>query len=147
MKAIKIYTHDIPSSIDRVCDIVNNTLEYLNDVCKNLDDDTLFETRVILNELVLNAIKHGNNEDIRKHVKLTAGISRDRCIFFIVEDDGEGYDYRRVMLEERKTKADNALHNLKETGRGILIVKHLCEKVCFNEKGNKIIVLKRLNNH
>jgi serine/threonine-protein kinase RsbW len=144
LETVKVYNGDIPSSIDGVCGLINDTLEYLKDVCTHLNEDILFEMRVILNELMLNAVKHGNNGDAEKHVKLTAGISGDRCIFFVVEDDGEGYDYRSIMSDEQNVKADNKLFNMKETGRGILIVRNLCERICFNEKGNKIVVLKRL---
>jgi serine/threonine-protein kinase RsbW len=38
----------------------------------------------------------------------------------------------------------NDICNLEETGRGMIIVERLCDKVEVNRKGNRITVVKKL---
>lgn len=118
----------------------------LNGICEltdNLDNEILFEVKVILNELFSNAIKHGNEFSNEKHVDISAGVRSDKYIFIIVEDEGEGFDYKYALGQEI-TELDH--NDPEETGRGILIVKNLCDRVFFNDKGNRITVFKRIRN-
>ena len=73
-----------------------------------------------------------------------AGITANGYCYFVIEDEGDGF-----------TKYDNQscctgivdiddLYNLKESGRGILIVNSLCDKVKFNKRGNKVVILKKV---
>lgn len=131
--------------MELVCQIVGEIIDYLRKNIGNMDDGILFEIRVILNEVVSNAIKHGNKNNLDKNVKISSGITEDGFCYFIVEDEGEGF-----------TKSDNQfcctgivdyddLLNLKESGRGILIINSLCDKVKFNKKGNKVVILKKVS--
>jgi len=141
----------IPSNVDIVGITVKEIIQYLEAVCGYIDDDVLFDLRVILNELILNAIIHGNKADMNKYVKITTGLAKGNYIYMVVTDDGEGYDYEYLLKKCEILKKcevpydDYNINYLSETGRGILIIKSLCEKVKFNEKGNKVVVLKKLN--
>jgi len=109
-----------------------------------LNECDLFEVKVILNELILNAIKHGNKEDDKKFIKICAGLKNQRDLFIVIEDSGEGYDYNDVLAIPVCTGSEQEICDLKETGRGLLIVKNLCDKIKFNKKGNKVIVVKSI---
>ncbi len=135
----------IQSNIDLVGREVKEILRFINNSYnRHIEEDIMFELRVILNELMVNAVIHGNKNDLSKHVRISFGITDRNNVFFTVEDDGEGYDYKFLLdgLEESTRKI--AFENLKDCGRGILIVKGLCEKMEFNKKGNRIFVMKQL---
>lgn len=140
------YSSNIPSDIKYVGVKVDEVIHYLESLCDNIDDGNLFESRVILNELLLNAVRHGNREDCTKSVAISAGVTKGGEAYFIIEDEGEGYDYQCLM--ERKHVPLDAMEvcSLKENGRGILIVLNLCDRIKFNKKGNKVVILKKLHN-
>lgn len=144
MKAICTYNRCIQSRMELVCQIVGEIIDYLQKNIENLDDCTLFEIRVVLNEVVSNAIKHGNKNDLDKNVKISAGIIADGYCYFVVEDEGEGFTkYNNQFCCTGIVDSDD-LCNIKESGRGILIVNSLCDKVKFNSKGNKVVILKKV---
>lgn len=140
MKVSKLYDFSINSALCNVCQSVNNIVDFILDRYGPVRDDILFEIKVILNELLLNAIIHGNKEDKTKRVKVRTGIDND-FVYFIIEDEGEGFNFNCSSQPEECLD----ISDLKESGRGILIVKNLCDKVKYNTKGNKIVVLKKLN--
>lgn len=142
---MKTYNRIFSSSINNVGFAVKEILGKLEDSCGPLMDCTLFELTVVLNEIVLNAIKHGNKEDESKNVKITTGITENGFVCFIVEDEGCGYDYDNACSENISNIDANDICNAMESGRGIFIVKNLCDCVKVNSKGNKIVVLKKLS--
>jgi serine/threonine-protein kinase RsbW len=144
LKKTKIFNCKIPGNINNVRNVVKNVINYLQDFYGPIDDCTQFEIKVILNELVLNAVKHGVKEDDNKHVEVTASITRDNCALLVIEDEGDGYDYRCLLNCICPQHETGNIFDAKETGRGILIVKNLCDNMTFNKKGNKITVLKKL---
>ncbi|MFA5144315.1 MAG: ATP-binding protein [Candidatus Omnitrophota bacterium] len=104
--------------------------------CK-VTDDKLFEIKLCVEEAVRNAIVHGNKLDGKKLVKVSYWVDGDRFIIEI-EDAGEGFDPRKVP---DPTVNSNML---KESGRGMFIIRKLMDKVDFNSKGNKIRMEKKL---
>jgi serine/threonine-protein kinase RsbW len=139
-----IYDKNIPSSIDNIYPAVYDLMRNLQDTCEKINDNILFEIRVILDEMILNAIKHGNKEDYNKFVKIKAAISKDTELLISVEDSGEGFDHKRLCEAEDNLQNVIDIYNLKETGRGILIIRKLCEKLSFNKKGNRVVAVIRL---
>jgi len=105
-------------------------------------DETVFDLRVILNEVLINAIMHGNHEDASKNVKIDAGITENGDVFLIIEDEGAGYDYSEICSRnESLSEADY----MNESGRGMMIIKGLCDRVKVNKKGNKIVIVKKID--
>ncbi len=142
----KTYENWIASDVREVCRIEKEVIEYLQGELGSIEEDSLFELKVILNELTVNAIRHGNRCNPLKYVKVTSGIGKDSFVYVIVEDEGEGYDYKSLISSHDKTFDDLVeSFDFKENGRGIMIVKNLSNSIKFNVKGNKIIVLKKLN--
>lgn len=144
MKTSKVYNNRIPSDINCICRVIKEIVDFLQNYFGAVEENSLFELKVILNELLLNAIKHGNKEQFNKYVKITAGIDYNHHVYLIIEDQGEGYNY--TCLEQSNLPCDEILDicNMKETGRGILIVKNLCDNVRFNKRGNKIVIIKSI---
>jgi serine/threonine-protein kinase RsbW len=141
LNTLKIFNSSISGNVDNIKATVNSILYNLKNVCAGIEEDCIFELKVILNELLINAIKHGNKEECGKQVKVTAGLSENGYAVLIIEDEGEGYNY----ISENNFYNFNDLNQIKETGRGILIIKNLCDRVKTNNKGNKIVVLKKIN--
>ena len=141
---MEIYNLVIGSNFSNICGAVNKIIDYLLVHYGKIDECSIFEIKVILNELISNGIKHGNMENSHKSVKIGTGITNGGYAFFLVEDEGEGYDYKNLFQKKCSPEDIFNLEDVKETGRGIMIVKNLCDRIRFNRKGNKVIVLKKL---
>ncbi len=143
-KMIKAYDGSIISSIESIGAAVSDVIGYIRANYGPLGECTQFELTVILNELVLNAVKHGNREDESKRVRIKAGVTDSGFACLTVEDEGCGYDYDCLCKNKADCAGEEDICNILESGRGILIVKNLCDQVKVNDKGNKIVVLKKL---
>ncbi len=94
------------------------------------DEDELFDIKLILNELLVNGIIHGNNSDINKNVELSICVKED-CLNIVVRDEGKGVD--RVNRDPKELRCN---------GRGLLIVESLADDMKIN--GCEISVYKNL---
>jgi len=122
-------TIEFPSIVDNIkiveSFIDNSKEEY------NISDDLYGNILIAITEAVNNAIQHGNQNDKEKIVKLTCATSPSE-ISFVVEDEGHGFDYHTLP---DPTSADNIL---KPDGRGIFLMKHLCDVLKFEDQGKKV---------
>jgi serine/threonine-protein kinase RsbW len=96
------------------------------------------DLRLILSELLYNAVIHGNREDSRKHVQVEIRALADR-IYVSIRDEGQGFNYRQALEE---ANSESAL--LSEHGRGMVLVCSLTENLSFNESGNQVSFEMRL---
>ncbi|MDP4182510.1 MAG: ATP-binding protein [Bacillota bacterium] len=144
MKTNWFYNSKITSDITNIRSVIDEILgKLINLSCVNNEVEAIYDIKVILNELIINAIKHGNKYDYDKFVKVSAAFVNDEYILFIIEDEGEGYCYSDLELSNISSDPIDCC-SFFEGGRGLMIVNCLCEKIKFNKKGNKIIVLKKL---
>ena len=88
-----------------------------------------------LQEAITNAIIHGNKLDENKFVNIS--YYRNGKIKIIIEDEGEGilqenqyYDISRIGKEDI----------LKESRRGIMLMKHFCDEVIFNKNSVTLVI-------
>ena len=125
----------IPSEIGRIREVSFGILKWLKP--RELDDSTLFDIRLCVEEAVRNAITHGNNNDKSLNVLIGYWIEDDRLIIE-VEDEGAGFDLSKVP---DPTIDENIM---KGSGRGVYLVHKLMDKIEFNERGNKVRLIKRL---
>lgn len=98
---------------------------------------------ISLEEMIRNAITHGNGMDAKKSVSVTVDIDCQQAVFSIA-DEGGGFDPSVVadpvkvleqLLDEDNT--ENYTH-----GRGIWIARHYMDSVEYNKKGNKVLLRK-----
>lgn len=108
-----------------------------------LEDDEVFEIKLILNELVSNAFIHGNKGSAKKYIELDIKEVDPFSLKISVNDQGEGWNYHTVLNKFDSSKPNIALD---EHGRGLIIVSNLCESLVFNEKGNGIEIVKKVGN-
>ena len=91
-----------------------------------LDEDAVHWVSVSVRESVINAIKHGNREDRRKHVVVEfvlAPRSEPREFVVQVLDEGEGFDPDEVA---NPLDPENVL---KSSGRGIFFMRNFMDDV------------------
>lgn len=133
MKSIKI---SIPSLIENIT-IVESFIDNAKDKFQ-INDDIYGNIMISVTECVSNAIIHGNQEDKRKFVKLEL-LFLDDQIKFIIMDEGEGFDYKQLT---DPTSPENLE---KSGGRGVFIMKHLCDEVAFEQEGKKVTLTFYMN--
>lgn len=113
-----------------------------------LFDYTINDIEQILittSELLLNAIKHGNNLDDTKSVNIDYKIT---CKDFLltVEDEGNGFDESRIPDPTDHNRLKTLLDEDKEEsythGRGVWMVKKFMDKVTFSKGGRMASVSK-----
>jgi len=144
VRSLGFYSSSVPSTINSIRIVVEELIGSLQRECGVLEESILFELKVILNELLINAIRHGNLEDESKGVKINAGIGAHGKLYIIIEDEGCGFDYVNICDQLKPFCEDTQTSDMAESGRGILILRGLCDKVKVNSKGNKIVVLKEI---
>jgi serine/threonine-protein kinase RsbW len=100
-------------------------------------DESIRKMKIILTELLANAIDHGNKKNHSKKVTIGHVINRKKAVVSIL-DEGNGFDPRSI--------ADPTLpENLgKSSGRGLFIVTKYVDKLEFNSLGNRVTVTKNL---
>jgi len=123
----------IPSETKYIREISSKILKILE--ARHIDESALFDIRLCVEETVRNAIEHGNHKEKKSRVRISYRISGD--IFTVeIEDEGAGFDHRTLP---DPTHGDNLMKN---SGRGVYLVRRLMDKVEFNEKGNKVKLTK-----
>ena len=93
---------------------------------------------VALDEAFVNAVKHGNKFDAHKLVRITADVSPEEARFTI-EDQGDGFDVAEIPdpLDPQNL--------FKTSGRGVLFIYNIMDEVKYNERGNRLTMVKRKN--
>ena len=103
-----------------------------------MNEDQAADLRLVFNELLMNAVVHGNRLDSLKKVNIEIEVEGG-LIYSRVTDEGTGFDYHKMLTEW------NAEDNLfDDHGRGVLLAYHMTDKFKFSEKGNVIEFYKRL---
>ena len=119
----------IPSIIENI-----RIIESFIDNAKNklgLNDDIYGNIMIAVTESVNNAIIHGNKSNRNKNVQISLTINDD-ILKFIIEDEGEGFDYKNLPDPTAPENID------KTNGRGIFLMKHLSDEVNFLQNGRVV---------
>jgi serine/threonine-protein kinase RsbW len=125
---------ELPSDVS----LMNGVLQYLIERVAKLgvikpERSNLF---IALDEAFVNAVKHGNKNDPTKLVRITAELSPQEARF-TVEDEGEGFDVEQIPDPR---DPDNLF---KASGRGVLLIYNIMDKVEYNARGNRLTMIKR----
>ncbi len=108
-----------------------------------LDDDSVHWVSVAVRESVINAIKHGNCNDVRKRVQVEFTSLQDGGgpgIAIVVRDEGCGFD--PAMLAD-PLAPENLL---KAHGRGIFLMRSFMDEMTFQrveQGGMQVRMVKR----
>lgn len=126
MNSINIQIPSLSENIRIVESFIDNAKEKYK-----LDDDIYGNVMIAVTEAVNNAIKHGNKSDKSKMVSLGLTLS-DNKIEFNILDEGTGFDYNNLPDPTSPENID------KTGGRGIFLMKHLCDEVSFKDNGRGV---------
>jgi serine/threonine-protein kinase RsbW len=126
VKSIKIEIPSISDNIRIIESFIDNAKEKFH-----LDEDIYGNIMIAVTEAVNNAIKHGNRNDSSKNVSLSLNLN-EGLLKFIVEDQGSGFDFHKLP---DPTSPENIS---KPGGRGIFLMKHLSDEVCFKDSGKVV---------
>jgi serine/threonine-protein kinase RsbW len=129
------------SSAFEMLDFVQVVSDHLSRTV-GLDDDALHWVSVAIRESVINAIKHGNRNDARKHVFVEFETVRADVpeLLIRVRDQGEGFDPDTLA---NPLDPENLL---KSSGRGIFLIRNFMDDVQLHrlpQGGMEIYMVKR----
>lgn len=127
------------SDFCKVKKIVNDILSFISQV--DISEEELFDMKLMLCELIFNAIIHGNRQNNQKNVYVSVEI-KDGAILTAVSDEGSGFDYTNFI---KTLSTESNLYN--ENGRGIRLILSLADDVSFNKNGSEIKFLKKVTIH
>lgn len=125
---------ELPSDVS----LMNGVLHYLLERVAKLgvikpERSNLF---IALDEAFVNAVKHGNKNDISKLVRITAELSSKEARF-TVEDEGDGFSLQDIP-DPRDPE-----NLFKTSGRGVLLIYNIMDEVEYNARGNRLTMVKR----
>ena len=120
---IQIQIPSLPENIRIVESFIDNAKDQYK-----LNDDIYGNIMIAVTESVSNAIVHGNQSNSKKSVHLQLALEKS-LIRFTVEDEGNGFDYTNL---DDPTLSENLS---KPGGRGIFLMKNLCDEVSFKKDG------------
>jgi serine/threonine-protein kinase RsbW len=125
---------EFPSALS----LMHSVLSYLTKRVEKLgvidaEDSHLF---IALDEAFVNAVKHGNQFNPEKNVRISVDVSPKEASFTF-EDEGEGFDVAKIPDPR---DPDNLF---KTSGRGVLIIHNVMDAVQYNERGNRITMIKK----
>ncbi|MBM4000476.1 MAG: ATP-binding protein [Planctomycetes bacterium] len=97
--------------------------------------DEVFGVHLALEEALMNAIKHGNQLDANKSVHVRTEVCRE-WIRIEIADQGDGF----VLSDVPDPTLDENLDL--PSGRGLMLIRTFMTSVEYNEKGNRVTMVK-----
>jgi len=86
---------------------------------------------VVLREMLINAVEHGNFNRYSRRVQCRVEVLADGLVAMAVEDEGDGFDWRRLDLslppDPRQVRK-----------RGLPLISAYSRHLTFNAKGNRV---------
>lgn len=119
----------LPSDFASLVEVEN----LIDKVCSDLgvQEDAYGNVLIAVTEAVNNAIQHGNEENSNLFVDVAVG-DKETEFCFRIKDEGIGFDFNSL---QDPTSPENLL---KESGRGIFLMRNLADDVEFDGVGNSV---------
>ena len=102
-----------------------------------VSDGDLPDLQLALEEGLANAVKHGNQLNPAKQVKVECQLLDDCMIRVTIEDEGSGFNPEEVPDPTDFENLD------KPSGRGIVLMRAFMDEVLYNDRGNQLTFCKR----
>ncbi|MGM0607228.1 MAG: ATP-binding protein [Candidatus Muiribacteriota bacterium] len=112
---------------------LDKIIKYLSGI---ISESELIYYKLVLDEALLNAYRHGNKFDNKKVIKVRIHYYGYK-IELKVEDEGQGFNVSSI-------KTINELDVFSATGRGLHLIKEIMDEVDFRYRGNIINMVKYL---
>jgi CheY-like chemotaxis protein/anti-sigma regulatory factor (Ser/Thr protein kinase) len=119
--------------LDKVNDLISQLF-----LRTDLAPDEIWNLKLAMHELGINAIEHGNKLDPSKQVKVFCALYSEK-LEFIIEDEGEGFDPSSIP-------DPTAPEGIKrDRGRGIYLVSQLVDEIEYINGGSMAKMVRHLN--
>lgn len=99
--------------------------------------DSCLAFNIVVRELLRNAIEHGNLSIAGRRIFFTLEMAAASFCRFTVEDEGEGFAHARLGPPAEDPRRGRR--------RGLVLIRELVEQLEFNERGNRVSVMLRLD--
>jgi len=110
------------------------TIDWVLDLAApaGLSSDQRQDVAVAVSEALSNAVIHGNGQHPGRPVLVLACVEAGEGLTVDVRDFGRGFDTARLLdcRDEERVLAPR--------GRGIFLMRHLCDEVEYNRRGNRV---------
>ncbi len=126
----------IPSEVREGKQLITELLTQLAGL--NWPDCEVFGIHLAVEEAIVNAIKHGNQDDPTKFVEVSIKLSKDR-MSIQVTDQGNGFNPADVP----DPTADENLEL--PSGRGLMLMRSFMSHVEYNDCGNSVTMARVRN--
>lgn len=134
MNQVKIQIPSIIENIRIVESFIDNSREKFQ-----IEDDIYGNIMVAVTESVNNAIRHGNKFDKDKNVYLSLFVE-PKQLKFEIEDEGNGFDPEALSDPTAPENLENP------GGRGIFLMRNLCDEVSFSNDGRTVSLTFNIEN-
>ena len=127
----KLFSETFPSDISLKNPLIEKIMSSLKEKGFLDEEEDEVWTRLCVDEVLVNAIKHGNKED--KNKKVDVALFTDKNLWAIrVEDEGNGFSDKDIpdVTSEEYWEAEH--------GRGILLMQSYMDEVWYYDKGNRV---------
>ena len=128
-RTLKINIKATLQNVDRFCEKAEKLLR------KNNLDDYIFAVKMLLREVLTDAVIHGCKMNPDLEIKSCFKILED-CVMIVVEDSGDGFDWKAQKKKEYNSSSDS--------GRGFLILDKYASEYEYNETGNIVRIKKEI---
>ena len=115
---------------EAVFEAIDDSAKFL---AKFIAESETIGVKVILRELLMNAVIHGNGSNGELLVKCAIEHLGDKDFKIWVEDEGSGFDHESIVDDDQDFQYP-------EKRRGYLLINRLSDRVRFNDKGNQVTV-------
>jgi serine/threonine-protein kinase RsbW len=132
MKKLYLEIESSRSRIREIEQLMSRANEYFG-----LSEDEYNRMMIGVTEIAVNAIVHGNKENITKKVRVTVELN-DEKMKITIADEGEGFDMEKLP---DPTKAENILDI---HGRGIYIARNMVDELTYSHiegRGTEIVMI------
>lgn len=124
---------EIPSKAAAIRKVHEEVVSRLRD--QQWPESDIFGICLALEEALVNAVKHGNGNDVAKQVRVRCCLS-DVLFRAEIEDQGKGFNPASIPDPTSQVRMTTP------NGRGVMLMRNFMSRVTFNQVGNRVILEK-----
>ena len=113
--------------------LVEQVVQTFEEYCSRLKVEEPSSLILVLRELLINAVVHGNQNEANRNVLCVIEKLNKSRFRIQVDDSGRGFDYKSLDMNPPED-----LKHIKK--RGYAIINALSDRIEFNDSGNKVTV-------
>ncbi len=124
----------LPSNLEAIPSFIQETLAVLATHLA-LNDNDRFDLKLVLEEALSNAIRHGNRGDSKKMVTISV-VLQNNILRIKVTDEGKGFNSQQIPDPTAQANL------LRTSGRGVYLIKKIMDKTTYLQRGRTLVMEK-----